>query len=143
MNSMVRGIGLTRSDDTGERQVSLGLSELAFNVLVGEEGDRLAATTLESALRCYLGDRGTDRPAWPYPGFLRGSEPQRDVELEFEVSADLWCDFSEEASKQEVTTEQLAEHAAFYFAAELDAGRVTQRILDEFEAGEGGTTGTD
>lgn len=135
MDSMVRGIGLGRSEDMGERQVSLGLSELAFEALVGEERDRSASTTMESALRCYLGDRGTHRPAWPYPGFLRGSEPQRDVELELEVPADLWDDFSEEASKQEVTAEQLAEHAAFYFAAELDAGRVTQRILDEFEAG--------
>jgi len=143
MNSTVRGIELTRSDDTGERQVLLGLSELAFGALVGEEGDRSASTTMESALRCYLGDRGTDRPAWPYPGFLRGSEPQRDVELELEVSVDLWRDFSEEASKQEVTTEQLAEHAAFYFAAELDAGRVTQRILDEFEATESDAAGTD
>lgn len=136
MDSTVRGIGLGRSEDMGESQVSLGLSELAFEALVGEESDRPASTTMESALRCYLGDRGTDRPAWPYPGFLRGSEPQRDVELEFEVSADLWHDFSEEASRQEVTTEQLAEHAAFYFAAELDAGRVTQRILDEFATGE-------
>jgi hypothetical protein len=137
MNSTVRGIGLTRSDDTGERQVLVGLSELAFNALVGEEEDRSASTTLESALRCYLGDRGADRPAWPYPAFLRGSEPQGDVELELEVSADLWDDFSEEASRQGVAIEQLAEHAAFYFAAELDAGRVTQRILDELEAGEG------
>ena len=96
-------------------------------------------TRLESALRCYLGDRGTDRPAWPYPGFLRGSEPQRDVEMEFEVPADLWGEFSEEADKQEVTVEQLAEHAAFYFAAELDAGRVTERILADLDAGERGT----
>ena len=133
---------MTRSDDTGKRQVSLGLSELAFEALVGKEGDRSAATSMESAVRCYLGDRGTDRPAWPYPGFLRGSEPQRDVRLELDVADTLWDDFSEEASRQEVTLEQLAEHAAFYFAAELDAGRVTQRILDELigeadEPGEG------
>jgi hypothetical protein len=136
MDSTVRGIVLTRSDDRGKRRVSLGLSELAFEALVSEVGDRSAATSMESALRCYLGDRGTDRPAWPYPGFLRGSEPQRDVQLELDVSDALWDDFSEEASRQEVTLEQLAEHAAFYFAAELDAGRVTQRILDELEGGE-------
>jgi hypothetical protein len=142
MDSMVRGISLVGSDDTGKREVSLGLSELAFEALVGEEGDRSAATSMESAVRCYLGDRGTDRPAWPYPGFLRGTEPQRDVRVELDLSDTLWDDFSEEASRQGVTLEQLAEHAAFYFAAELDAGRVTQRILDELvgeseESGEG------
>jgi hypothetical protein len=136
MNSTVRGIALTRSDDTGRRRVSLGISELGFEALVGEQRDRSASSRMESALRCYLGDRGTDRPAWPYPGFLRGSESQRDVRLELDVSDTLWDDFSEEASRQEVSIEQLAEHAAFYFAAELDAGRVTRRILDDLEGGE-------
>jgi hypothetical protein len=54
-----------------------------------------------------------------------------------EVASDLWSDLEQEALRQGVTVEQMAEHAAFYFAAELDAGRVTQRILDDLEAGEG------
>jgi hypothetical protein len=133
---MVEGIELTRSDDAGKSRVSVALSELAAGALVGERREQPASPRLESALRCYLGDRDTDRPAWPYPGFLRGSEPQRDVEMEFEVPADLWREFSEEADNQEVTVEQLVEHAAFYFAAELDAGRVAERILADLDAGD-------
>ena len=36
-----------------------------------------------------LGDKGTDRPAWPYPGFLRGSETQEDVGLELNINPEL------------------------------------------------------
>lgn len=133
---MVKGTELTRNDDAGKSRVSVALSELAAGALVGEGREQSASTRLESALRCYLGDRDTDRPAWPYPGFLRGSEPQGDVEMEFEVPTELWGEISAEADKQEVAVEQLVEHAAFYFAAELDAGRVTERILADLDAGE-------
>jgi hypothetical protein len=133
---MVKGIGLTRNDNAGGRRVSLSLSQLAFDALVGEEGDRSVPMGLESAVRSYLGDRETDRPAWAYPGFLRGSESQQEVEIEVEVPADLWDAFAAEAAKQEVSVDQLAEHAAFYFAAELDAGRVTERILADLDAGD-------
>jgi hypothetical protein len=136
MASTVKGTELTRRDDAGKASVSIALSELAAEALVGESREQSASTRLESALRCYLGDREADRPAWPYPGFLRGSEPQKDVEMEVEVPVDLWGEFSAEADMQEVTVEQLVEHAAFYFAAELDAGRVTERILADLDAGE-------
>ena len=48
-------------------------------------------------------------------------------------SGPLACLRRRRPPRQEVTVEQLAEHAAFYFAAELDAGRVTERILDDLE----------
>ena len=133
---MAEGTELTRNDDAGKSRVSVALSELAAGALLGEQREQSASRRLESALRCYLGDRDTDRPGWPSPGFVRGSEPQKDVEMEFEVPTDLWREFSEEANKQEVTLEQLVEHAAFYFAAELDAGRVTERILADLDADE-------
>lgn len=134
----VEGAGVTRGEGAGKRHVNLSLSAFAFEALTREREDAAAPARMEGALRCYLGDRSVDRPAWPYPGFLRGSEPQRDVEVELEVAEDLWRDFTEEASRQDVSVEQLAEHAAFYFAAELDAGRVTQRILDDLESSGGG-----
>jgi len=56
--------------------------------------------------------------------------------VELDVADDLWLEFGEEAASQGVTVDQLAEHAAFYFAAEVDAGRVTNRILDDLEATE-------
>jgi hypothetical protein len=62
---------------------------------------------------------------------------QVDTEFELDVKDDIWSSFEAEAGRQDVSSQQLLEHAAFYFVAELDAGRITQRILDDLEAAEG------
>jgi hypothetical protein len=137
MGTIVGVAGVTRGENAKDRQVVVAISALAFEALTN--GDEAAAPLkMESALRCYLGDRDAARPAWPYPSFLRGSETEEDVRVELEVPENLWADFEEEAIRQDVTIPQLAEHAAFYLAAELDAGRVTQRILDDPESSERG-----
>jgi len=143
MTTTVRGPGVARDEGAGKRHVTVFLSELAFEALTerGVDSESRASARMKSALRCYLGDRGTDRPAWPYPGFLRGSESQKEVPVELEVEEELWGVFVEEAEKQGVSVEQLAEHAAFYLAAEVNAGRVTQRILEDLESTEGGGRG--
>jgi hypothetical protein len=132
MGVMVGGTGLARESDAEKRQVTVALSDLAFETLLEGEAEAQAPLRVESALRCYLGDKGTDRAAWPYPGFLRGSETQGDVEVELNLEKGLWRAFEEEAAAQSVSVEQLVEHAVFYFAAELDAGRLTLRILEDF-----------
>lgn len=125
----------SRSRSRARRTVSVGLSQLAFDGLAAP--DRVSAGgRLLSAVRCYLGDRGANQAAWPYPAFLRGSKPQIDVSLELEIKDDLWHSFEAEAERQDVSPQQLLEHAVFYFVAELDAGRITQRILDDLEATE-------
>lgn len=119
--------------------VSVRLSQLAFEALSGgahSGSRRRVAQQMEGAIRCYMSDRDAGRPAWPYPPFLRGSEVQEDVELRLGIDGDLWHSFEAEAGRQDVKVGQLAEHAAFYLAAELDAGRITQRILDELESSE-------
>lgn len=125
-------------DENSTNFVSLGLSRLAFEALVdgGQNDQARAVSRLESAIRCYLGDRDTGHPAWPYPAFLRGSEVQEDVKLELSLDRALWGSFEAEAARQGVSAQQLSEHAAFYLAAELDAGRITQRILDDLESTE-------
>lgn len=138
MGIIAKGAGVTRSVGAERQQVEVVLSEFAFEALTSDNPGATAAMRMTSALRCYLGDRGTDRPAWPYPGFLHGSEPQRDVRVELEVGDDLWRAFAAEAVRQGVSVDQLAEHAAFYFAAELNAGRLTQRILEDLGSSEGG-----
>lgn len=135
MVTILEGTGLAHDEGADKRQVTVGVSLLALEALAGDGANDSAPAKVESALRCYLGDSGMDRPAWPYPGFLRGSETRRDRQVAFEVEEGLWREFAEEAEKQGVTVEQLVEHAAFYFAAELDAGRVTQRILDDLRSG--------
>jgi hypothetical protein len=132
---MAKGLLNVARERSAKRRVTVGLSDLAVKALVGEEADGGSPPSLrtEHALRCYLGDRGTDRPAWPYPDFLRGAEARGDRLVEFDVEEELWLEFEAAASAQGVSVEQLAEHAAFYFAAELNAGRLTQRILEDLE----------
>jgi hypothetical protein len=55
------------------------------------------------------------------------------VELELAVSQGLWRAFEKEAERQGASVPQMAEHAVLYFAAQLDAGHITQRILDDLE----------
>lgn len=136
-------LDLGRQAVARQQEVSVRMSQIAFEALGGEGRNptgRAPART-EIAVRVYLGDKGTGQPAWPYPGFLRGSETREDVGLELRVDPDLWLQFEAEAEKQGVSTQQLLEHAAFYFAAELDAGRITQRILDDLGGAEADDAG--
>jgi hypothetical protein len=140
MGAAVKGRSeVAREGGAGQRRVTVEISGLAFEALEGAEAGSTgeAPGRMASALRCYLGDRGTARPAWPYPSFLRGSETQADVPVQFDVEADLWREFETEASTQGVSIDQLAEHAAFYFAAEANAGNLTQRILDDLGRDDG------
>ncbi len=136
MKTRAEGLDVSQGGGPRKRSVSVRLSQLAFEALAGEEpsGSPRAPVRTESAVRIYLNDKGSERPAWPYPGFLRGSDTQEDVELELQINPDLWLQFEAEAERQGVSTQQLLEHAAFYFAAELNAGRITQRILDDLES---------
>lgn len=136
MGTTLEGSKVARDESAGKLDVTVVISQLAFEALMGKEDGTETQVRMESALRCYLGDQHTDRPAWPYPGFLRGSETQRDVRVDFEVEKGLWGAFGEEATAQGVSVEQLAEHAAFYFAAELNAGRLTERILEDLASTE-------
>jgi hypothetical protein len=129
---------LASGQTAGRRSVTVRLSRLAFEALAGEErdGDGRVPSTTGSAIRLYLSDKGAGRPAWPYPGFLRQSQTREEVELELEIDPDVWLQFEAEAKKQSVSAQQLLEHAAFYFAAEFNAGRITKRILDDLNADE-------
>ena len=131
-------VDVARGRTAPKQSVTVRLSQLAFEALAAEapSGSPRAPVRTESAIRIYLSDKGAGRPAWPYPGFLRGSETREDVELELEVDPGLWLRFEAEAEKQSVSVQQLLEHAAFYFAAELSAGRVTRRILEGLESTE-------
>jgi hypothetical protein len=73
------------------------------------------------------------RPGWKFPSFLRDRGPSEEVELELSVDDNLWDSLEEEARSQGVSVRQMLEHAVLYFAAELNAGRVTQRILVDRE----------
>jgi hypothetical protein len=116
------------------------LSKLSLMALGGEangSGDDLAAN-LERAVRVYLSDGDLGRPGWAYPEALREASPG-EVEMELSFDRELWRALQGEAAEQGISASKLAGHAALYYTAELDAGRITQRVLD----GLGGEDGED
>jgi len=84
-------------------------------------------------IRFYLKEKGTGGAGWSYPNLLRQGRPEEEIDIEIEIEDALWREMRAEASRQGVTVTQLLEHAALYYAAELDAGRFTERILDKAE----------
>lgn len=115
---------------TMKRSVTVKLGALAIDALGGKRGGEPAPDELVRAIHFYLND--SDRPGlgWTYPRFLRDRNA---VGIDFELSLDdsLWGTLEREAQAQGVSVSQLIEHATLYYAAELDAGRVAQRILGE------------
>ena len=82
-------------------------------------------------IRFYLKERGSGDIGWSYPDLLREGRPEEEVEIELDIEDSLWREVRLEAARQRVSVTQLLEHAALYYAAELDAGRLTERILEE------------
>jgi hypothetical protein len=140
LTAKMQGLGGHRVAEPEMRFLTLSISRLAFEAL--GEGQLEGAETrpearIETAIRFYLREKDGGVAAWRYPDFLRGSEVREEVDFRLGLPEDLWRQFEEEAARQDVSVQQLAEHAVFYLAAELEAGRITQRILDELE-GSGG-----
>jgi hypothetical protein len=84
-------------------------------------------------IRFYLREKEGEDLGWAYPNLLRQGRPEEEVEVELEIDESLWGQMEREAERQHVTVTQLLEHAALYYAAELDAGRLTERILDQLD----------
>lgn len=82
-------------------------------------------------IRFYLKEKGAGGTGWSYPDLMREGSPEEEIEVELEIEDSLWREVRAEAARQRVTVTQLLEHAALYYAAELDAGRLTERILEE------------
>jgi hypothetical protein len=90
------------------------------------------ATSVVRAIRVYLNDKDSGEPGWAYPSLRRErQQPTEGGDLELRVDEDLWQQLEEEAVGQRVTPQQLIEHAVLYFTAEIDAGRITRRILED------------
>lgn len=118
-----------------KRSVTVGLGAFAREALKAAEmnGAETAASVVR-AIRVYLNDRGNAEPGWAYPALMReqGQLPGT-TELELCVDDGLWRSLEEEAATQGVTSQQLLQHAVLYLTAEVDAGRITQRILEDLE----------
>jgi hypothetical protein len=115
-----------------KQSVTVKIGEFSAKALAGERGweSEYLPARLVRAIRLYLNDREAARPGWAYPALLPKEESGK-VELELTLDEGLWDAFEREARKQGVSASQMAGYAALYYAAELDAGHITQRIVDE------------
>lgn len=52
------------------------------------------------------------------------------MELELSVDEDLWRALEQESGRQGASVSQMVAHAALYYAAELNSGRITERVLE-------------
>jgi hypothetical protein len=118
-----------------KRPVTVEVSEFAVKALEGEEGGapEHVPARLSRGIRYYLSEAGAERIEWRYPDFLRSKSSDKLVEVELAVDNELWDSLQDEAARQGITTQQLVEHAALVFASDVNAGRITQRILDRLD----------
>lgn len=114
--------------------VTVRLGAFATAALAGKADDSGGKPSTEDVLRAirfYLNDKRATPVGWAYPKFLRNRSRGREVELELSIEDSLWRSLEREAHGQQVTVEQLLEHAALYYAAEFDSGHVTKRMLGD------------
>jgi len=118
------------------RPLRLQLSEFVIGALArGEPHDSdQVRGRFARAIRFYLHEAAGRRPGWSVPSALR--RERRGVELELELDDELLRELEAEAGRQDVSLSRLVAQAAIYYAAELDAGRITQRVFDDLERGD-------
>jgi hypothetical protein len=109
----------------------VALGSFALESLAGAStGDPASLScSLVQVIRYYLADSESRREVWPYPSFLA---PPRGPTIDVRINIDrrVWGAFSQEAMRQEASTRQLLQHAALYFVADRDSGRLARRIVD-------------
>ena len=115
-------------------RLTLQVDEFALEAL--ERNDDVphgsTAAIVRTAVLYYLAERDGGRTAWRYPRFTRADDPGsgREVEVDDKTLAAL----VKEARRQQVDPSALAGHACLFFLADLDSGRVADKldhILDE------------
>jgi hypothetical protein len=115
------------------RSVTVRLGAFAADAVSGKEGggSHPEPDDVLRAISFYLSDRDGGRTGWRYPEFLRGTGLGGKIDVELSIENSLWRSLKREAESQGVSVEQLVEHAALYYAAEFDAGHITERMLGE------------
>jgi hypothetical protein len=90
---------------------------------------------ITQAVLYYLALRSNERAATRIPSFTR-SEAPADATMTVELALDEsdWSALEQDATKQRLRIERLVEHVALLFLADIDAGRVAVRVVDEGQA---------
>jgi hypothetical protein len=116
-----------------QRLLTLSLEEFGASTLEGE-AERYSVSPAElgrQAVRYYLSDRDSGRMALRVPRLSEDPSRKPALELRLDLDPHDWLELEEEAERQQVSVERLLEHAIVYFLADLDAGRVERRMLEE------------
>jgi hypothetical protein len=118
------------------RLLSLVLDEFGASALE-EHAERFSVAPGELASRAaryYLSDRGSGRLALRVPQLPKAAARQPALQLTVELDQASWRELEAEATRQEVSTEALLEHAIMYFLADVDSGRLERRMLEDESA---------
>jgi hypothetical protein len=105
----------------------------ALSECAAEQRDSASAVVRMASLY-YLADRDGGRAAWRVPRFTR--PPPATDGFDVDLDDDTFAALRQEARDQSVEPAQLAEHALMYYLADLDAGRIAERVggaVDERE----------
>ena len=118
------------------RNVTLHLDEFGQQSLdrLTKEGEGSPAGAFRTAALYYLADRDSGRPAWRAPRFRSKSPSGEGLRVVFDD--ETWDALADEATRQNVETEELAVHALLYFLADLERGRITEILEKALEEDE-------
>ena len=113
-------------------QLAIPLGDFSVDALGAAAG---GTCTIEAVARqavyYYLAEADSGRPGWRYPRFLGVEAGQRETTLSLRIETAVWERFVGEAERQRVRPELLLRHAVLFLAADVEAGRVARRMLDD------------
>jgi hypothetical protein len=116
------------------RHLTLALDEFAHASLVSRANlDRVPVdSVVQHAALYYARDLSSGRPASRSPRFRREARAGKGrLEVQLELGEPTWQVLDREAERQAISAEALIEHACLYYLADLDSGRIAERILHE------------
>ena len=117
------------------RELTLTFDQFGWQRLEAEvrrDGDETLDDVLSCAAAYLAAELPAGRAASLAPAFKPGGRGTPH-EVRLEVSRDRWKRLEREAERQGVALERLLEHAALFYLADIDSGRLADRVLDRSE----------
>jgi hypothetical protein len=116
---------------TVELDIPITFDEFGWSVLEDlARAERLGVDRLVALACTYYGSElAAGRTATRVPRFGQPPVERETRTLAFELSAGCLRRLEQEAERQGIALERLCEHAAMLYLADLDAGRVAERII--------------
>jgi hypothetical protein len=113
-----------------ERRLTLRFDEFGWQSLESEAWRQHETLNdlLSRAAAYFSAEQPTSRAAMRAPGFKPGGR-RIEREIRLELARDHWEALESEAGRQGIPMERLLEHASLFYIADLDSGRVAERIL--------------